>query len=219
MSSLTDSPLSITGSIVGIVALLISAVTISHAVSLWASAYRSAPAELRRISASVSNTVSERSFRLRGGRASGLASLDLGEGARTAGQWDAMLQEYFDAHLELEEEIEGMGKRGAEVGQWLSWERVMWVVRRGGLEESVRRVETLRARKMAVGLNALAADVETIKGILLRLEARIPEGPINLPQPRPPADKSPSVHGRHFDRDSLFEGSSPEHRASIDSGD
>jgi len=47
-------------------------------------------------------------------------------------------------------------------------------------------VETLRMRKMAVSLNALISDMETIKDTLQRIEARIPEGRINLPPPKPP---------------------------------
>lgn len=191
----TDSPLSITGSIVGIVALLISVSAIVQGVYIWFSAFRSAPAELARYASSVSNTIDEKSFRLRPGHVPGGVTLSLGfDDPRVRhGQWSKMLQEYFDAHLELEEELEKIKGRERDVsaarqGRFLNWNRWLWVWRRKDLDESVRRVETLRMRKMAVALNALVTDMESVKMILERIEARIPDGTIRLPPPKPPDD-------------------------------
>ncbi len=153
-----DSPLSVTGSIVGIVALLISASTIAQAVVIYLLAYRDAPAELTRYTSSVSNTVDEKSFRLHAGHVPGPVGVELGRQRHRQhahGRWTELLQEYFEAHLELEEELGRIRKRERGVGKLLSWTRALWIFKRKDLDETVRRVETLRMRKMATALNAM----------------------------------------------------------------
>lgn len=157
MSATQDSPLSVTGSIVGIVALLISAVTIIQALFIYFTAYRDAPAELRRYTSSVSNTIDEKSFRLRPSNVPGPVELDIGAQAYVKGRWSDMLQEYFNAHLELIDELEEIKRKDTATSSSVNWNRILWVFRRKDLDESVRRVETLRMRKMAVALNALMA--------------------------------------------------------------
>lgn len=157
MSATQDSPLSVTGSIVGIVALLISAVTIIQALFIYFTAYRDAPAELRRYTSSVSNTIDEKSFRLRPSNVPGPVELDIGSQAYVKGRWSDMLQEYFNAHLELIDELEEIKRKDTATSSSVNWNRILWVFRRKDLDESVRRVETLRMRKMAVALNALMA--------------------------------------------------------------
>ncbi|OCK83249.1 hypothetical protein K432DRAFT_441019 [Lepidopterella palustris CBS 459.81] len=181
-----DSPLSVTGSIVGIVALLISVSTIVQAVFVYFTAYRDAPAELNRITSSVSNTIDESSHRLRTGHIPGPISVDIGNGAYTKRRYTELLQEYYDAHIELDEELSKIKRRGEETNSSFNWNRLLWVFKRKDLEESVKRVETLRMRKMAVSLNALVEDMSHIKDYLERIESRIPEGPIRLPPPKPP---------------------------------
>lgn len=150
-----DSPLSVTGSIVGIVALIISISTIVQALFIYFTAYRDAPAELHRITSSISNTVDENSHRLRPGHIPGPAMVDIGPTKAAKGRWTDMLQEYFDAHLELDEELSRIKRAGEQTGSLFNRNRMLWVFKRKDLEESVRRVETLRMRKMAVALNAL----------------------------------------------------------------
>ncbi|KAF2200500.1 hypothetical protein GQ43DRAFT_472654 [Delitschia confertaspora ATCC 74209] len=183
-----DSPLSVTGSIVGIVALLISVSTIIQALFIYFSAYRDAPAELCRITSSISNTVDENSHRLRPSHIPGPINVELGKSDHNQGRWTGMLQEYYDAHLELNEELDRIKREGERTNSVFNLNRFFWVFKRKDLEESVKRVETLRMRKMAVALNALAVDVSSIKDTLERIEARIPEGPLRLPAPRAPQE-------------------------------
>lgn len=150
-----DSRLDITGSIVGIVALLISVSTIVQALFVYFLAYRNAPAELSRFTSSISNTMDENSHRLRSGHIPGPIALDLGDQTFSRGKWNEMIQEYFNAHLELADELDKIKRQDKEANASFSWNRLLWVFRRKDLEESVRRVETLRMRKMAVALNAL----------------------------------------------------------------
>ena len=107
MGSITgeDNPLSTTGSIVGIITLLIGFSTIIQALVTYFAAYRDAPAELNRFTSSISNTIDENSHRLRTNHIPGLISLDIGKGGYTEGRWAEMLQEYYNAHLELDEEL------------------------------------------------------------------------------------------------------------------
>ena len=107
MGSITseDNPLSTTGSIVGIITLLISFSTIIQALVTYFAAYSDAPAELNRFTSSISNTIDENSHRLRTSHIPGLISLDIGNGGYTEGRWAEMLQEYYNAHLELDEEL------------------------------------------------------------------------------------------------------------------
>ncbi|KAF2497979.1 hypothetical protein BU16DRAFT_330958 [Lophium mytilinum] len=183
-----DSPLSVTGSIVGIVALLISVSTIVQAIFIYLTAYRDAPAELSRITSSVSNTVDENSHRLRTGHVPGPIGVEIGKGGYSKGRWTAMLEEYYDAHLELDEELSKIKRQGERTSSLFNWNRILWVFKRKDLEESVRRVETLRMRKMAVALNALVDDVSHLKDVLERIESRIPQGPLRLPPARPPVE-------------------------------
>ncbi|KAF2792294.1 hypothetical protein K505DRAFT_55334 [Melanomma pulvis-pyrius CBS 109.77] len=183
-----DSTLSVTGSIVGIVALLISVSAITQALFVYFTAYRDAPAELLRITSSISNTVDENSHRLRLNHVPGGLALDMGKTSASKGRWTDMLQEYFDAHLELDEELEKIKQASERTGSLFNRNRLFWVFRRKDLEESVRRVETLRMRKMAVALNALVEDVSHIKDTLERIEARIPAGPLRLPPSKPPQE-------------------------------
>lgn len=201
-----DSTLSVTGSIVGIVALLISVSAITQALFVYFTAYRDAPAELLRITSSISNTVDENSHRLRLNHVPGGLALDMGKTSTSKGRWTDMLQEYFDAHLELDEELEKIKQASERTGSLFNHNRLFWVFRRKDLEESVRRVETLRMRKMAVALNALVEyacdvivklyihanlyprDVSHIKDTLERIEARIPAGPLRLPPSKPPQE-------------------------------
>jgi hypothetical protein len=157
MASITggDSPLSVTGSIVGIVALLISFATITQALVTYFTAYRDAPAELKRFTSSISNTVDENSHRLRTGHIPGPIGVDIGKGSYTKGRWTDMLQEYYNAHLELDDELSKIKRESDKVNSIFNWHRILWIFKRKDLEESVRRVETLRMRKMAVALNAL----------------------------------------------------------------
>jgi hypothetical protein len=150
-----DSPLSVTGSIVGIVALLISVVAIGQGLFIYFTAYRDAPAEIRRYTASISNTVDERSHRLRQGHIPGPLGLELVDNEQDRGRWAEMLEEYYYAHLELEEELRKIRKSQRDTSSSFNWTRLLWVFRRKDLDESVRRVETLRMRKMAVALNAI----------------------------------------------------------------
>ncbi|OCK94204.1 uncharacterized protein K441DRAFT_721439 [Cenococcum geophilum 1.58] len=64
-----------------------------------------------------------------------------------------MLQEYYNAHLELDEELSKINRESDKVNSLFNWHRNLWIFKRKDLEESVRRVETLRMR-MAVALNA-----------------------------------------------------------------
>jgi hypothetical protein len=150
-----DSRLSVTGSIVGIVALLISASTIAQALLTYFSAYRDAPAELSRITSSISNTVDENSHRLRAGHVPGPVFLDMGKSSSAKGRWTDMLQEYFDAHMELGEELSRIKEASERTGSLFNRNRLLWLFKRKDLEESVKRVETLRMRKMALALNVL----------------------------------------------------------------
>lgn len=150
-----DSPLSVTGSIVGIVALLISISTIIQALFIYFTAYRDAPAELRRITSSISNTVDENSHRLRASHIPGPVTLDMGKSGASQGRWTDMLQEYFNAHMELDDELSRIKEASERTGSLFNRNRLLWLFRRKDLEESVKRVETLRMRKMAVALNAL----------------------------------------------------------------
>ncbi|KAF2839570.1 hypothetical protein M501DRAFT_720630 [Patellaria atrata CBS 101060] len=150
-----DSSLSITGSIVGIVALILSVSTIVQGAIAYFSAYRNAPLELRRYTSSISNTIDEKSFRLRGGHIPGQVRLDLGNGERNKGSWSEMLQEYFDAHLELADELDSIKQTDKRINSPFSPTRIFWLFTRKNLDETVRRIETLRLRKMAVALNAL----------------------------------------------------------------
>ncbi|KAF2762194.1 hypothetical protein EJ05DRAFT_497057 [Pseudovirgaria hyperparasitica] len=189
MTNTGDSPLSITGSIVGIVALVLSVSTIIQAVYIYASAYRAAPAELKRYTSSVSNTMDERSYRLRSGHIPGPINLALGGNAKyDNARWTEMLEEYYEAHLELEDELHKIKHRGRNIDSLINWNRILWLFRKKDLDESVQRVETLRSRKMAVCLNALLADVSSMKETLNRIEARIPQGPLRLPVARPPEE-------------------------------
>jgi hypothetical protein len=154
-----DSPLSVTGSIVGIAALLISVSTIVQALALYFAAYRDAPAELHRITSSISNTVDENSHRLRASHVPGPVALDFGKSKTSQGRWTDMLQEYFDAHMELDEELTRIKDEGQRTGSLFNRNRLLWLFKRKDLEESVKRVETLRMRKMVVALNALAEYV------------------------------------------------------------
>lgn len=181
-----DSPLSVTGSIVGIVALLISFSTIIQALVTYFLAYRDAPAELNRFTSSISHTIDENSHRLRSGHIPGPIGVDIGKGNYAKGRWTEMLQEYYDAHLELDEELSKIKRESERVNSIFNWHRILWIFKRKDLEESVRRVETLRARKMAVALNALVEDMGHLKDTLERIESRIPDGPIRLLPPRPP---------------------------------
>lgn len=150
-----DSQLSVTGSIVGIVALLISVCAIGQGLWIYFTAYRDAPAEIRRYTASISNTVDEKSHRLRPGHIPGPLGLVLVDNEQDKGRWAEMLEEYYYAHLELEEELSKIRKSQKDTSSMLNWTRLLWVFRRKDLDETVRRVETLRMRKMAVALNAL----------------------------------------------------------------
>ncbi|KAF2728589.1 hypothetical protein EJ04DRAFT_569409 [Polyplosphaeria fusca] len=188
-----DSPLSVTGSIVGIVALLISVITIVQAIVLYLTAYRDAPAELSRITSSISNTVDENSHRLRPRHIPGPIMVDIGKGQTTRGRWTDMLQEYFDAHLELDEELTRIKRAGEQTISLFNRNRLLWIFKRKDLEESVRRVETLRMRKMLVAINALVDDVGTIRDALERIESRIPAGPLTLPPSKPPHDDTHPV--------------------------
>lgn len=150
-----DSQLSVTSSIVGIVAVLISVSTILQALYIYFAAYRDAPAELNRITSSISNTVDENSHRLRATHIPGPVMLEVGKSSVSKGRWTDMLQEYFDAHLELDEELSRIKDASERTGSLWNRNRLLWLFKRKDLEESVRRVETLRMRKMAVALNAL----------------------------------------------------------------
>jgi hypothetical protein len=162
-----DSPLSVTGSIVGIVGLIISLSTIVQAVFIFLSAYRDAPAELRRYTSSISNTIDERSHRLRPAEVPGPIEFQLDSKHRSKGRWGEMLEEYYHAHLELEEELAKIKSSGRRVTSKWNWNRLMWVFKRKDLEESVRRVETLRMRKMAVALNALLEYDQKLAALVL----------------------------------------------------
>ncbi|KAF2190747.1 hypothetical protein K469DRAFT_697977 [Zopfia rhizophila CBS 207.26] len=182
-----DSPLSVTGSIVGIVALLISVSTIVQALFIYFTAYRDAPAELNRITSSISNTVDESSHRLRPSHIPGGAMVEMGKSSSfSKGRWTEMLQEYYDSHLELDEELSRMKWESERTSSLLNRNRLLWLFKRKDLEESVKRVETLRMRKMALALNALGEDVSSLKDILERIESRIPEGPLRLPPSKEP---------------------------------
>ncbi|KAF2116661.1 hypothetical protein BDV96DRAFT_32058 [Lophiotrema nucula] len=183
-----DSRLSVAGSIVGIVALLISAITILHAFFIYFTAYRDAPAELARFTSSISNTIDENSHRLRPSHIPGPIGLDIGKGATSQGRWTDMLQEYFYAHMELDEELSRIKRAGEQTDSLFNRNRLLWVFKRKDLEESVKRVETLRMRKMAVAMNALVDDIGQIKDMLERLESRIPAGTLRLPPAKPPQD-------------------------------
>jgi hypothetical protein len=106
MSSITggDSPLLVTGNIVSIVALLIIISTITRAILVFLTAYRNAPAELRKFTSWLSNTIDENSHRLRIGQVAGPIGVEIGKGGDSKGRWIEMLQEYNDAHFELDEE-------------------------------------------------------------------------------------------------------------------
>lgn len=147
--------MSVTGSIVGIVALLISVSTIVQAILNYLAAYRDAPAELNRITSSISNTVDENSWRLRSSHIPGPVLLDMGKSGASKGRWTDMLQEYFDAHMELNDELSRIKDASERTSSVFNRNRLLWLFRRKDLEESVKRVETLRMRKMALALNAL----------------------------------------------------------------
>lgn len=66
-----------------------------------------------------------------------------------------MLQGYYNAHLELDEELSKIKRESDKVNSLFNWHRILRIFKRKDLEELVRRVETLRTRKMAVALNAL----------------------------------------------------------------
>jgi hypothetical protein len=183
-----DSPLSVTGSIVGIVALMISISTIIQALCTYFLAYRDAPAELNRFTSSTSNTVDENSHRLRAAHIPGPVHVELEKGAHTAGRWTDMLQEYYDAHLELSDELCRIKLQSERTNSVFNLNRLLWVFKRKDLEETVKRVETLRMRKMAVALSALTDDVNQIKDMLERIESRIPEGPLRLPPAKAPVE-------------------------------
>jgi hypothetical protein len=66
-----------------------------------------------------------------------------------------MLQGYYNAHLELDEELSKIKRESDKVNSLFNWHRILRIFKRKDLEELVRRVETLRMRKMTVALNAL----------------------------------------------------------------
>lgn len=125
MSTTQDSPLSVTGSSVGIVALLISCLTIIQALFIYFMAYRDAPAELRRYTSSVSNTIDEKSFRLRPNNVPGPVELEIDAQAYAKGRWVDMLQEYFNAHLELVDELEDIKRKDLRTNSPINWNRVL----------------------------------------------------------------------------------------------
>lgn len=55
-----------------------------------------------------------------------------------------MLQEYYNAHLELDEELSKIKRESDKVNSLFNWHRIFWIFKRKDLEESVRRVEALR---------------------------------------------------------------------------
>jgi len=65
-----------------------------------------------------------------------------------------MLQEFCSAHLELDEGLSKIKRESDKVNSLFNWHRILWIFKRKDLEESVRQVETLRMRKMAVALSA-----------------------------------------------------------------
>lgn len=156
-----DSKLSITGSVVGIVALALSVSTIVQAFVYFFVAYRDAPAELRKYTSSISNTMDERMHRLRQGHVPGPVGLRLGNNNSDKGLYAALLEEFFTAHLALEEELVKIKAHDESNFSLNNWNRITWIFRRKDLDESVRRVETLRMRKMAVTLNAMMVYVKT----------------------------------------------------------
>lgn len=150
-----DSKLSVTGSIVGIVALALSVSTIVQAVVHFFTAYRDAPAELNKYRSSISNTIDERSHRLRQGHVPGPVGLKLDSRRADKGLYAELLEEFFTAHLALEEELNKIKAHDEKNFSLHSWSRLFWIFKRKDIDESVRRVETLRMRKMAVTLNAM----------------------------------------------------------------
>jgi len=153
-----DSPLSITASIVGIAAVLISLSTILQALVIYGLAYRDAPAELNRITSSISNTVDENSHRLRSTHIPGPVQLEIGKTSDRS-RWADMLQEYYNAHMELNDELLRIKMDSERTNSVFNLNRIFWIFKRKDLEERVRRVETLRMRKIAVSLNALVEYV------------------------------------------------------------
>ena len=65
-----------------------------------------------------------------------------------------MLQEFYNAHPELDEGLPKIKRESDKVNLLFNWHRILWIFKRKDLEESVRQVETLRMRKMAVALSA-----------------------------------------------------------------
>ena len=60
----------------------------------------------------------------------GPISVDIGKSGYTKGRWTEMLQEYYNAHLELDEELSKIKRESDKVNSLFNWHRIFWIFKR-----------------------------------------------------------------------------------------